>query len=196
MTTANAPRRTRRLVLQLSVIPLVAAVVTLGVWVAGGLITDDFRASVALTTVWFMLAAGLAVIVAIRSPALRVPVIATYLVTAGAIGVFLASTTLRDRMVSERVVTGVDQADVEPEPVSGAPATPEPPRKNVRLARGRFVSGEHATRGTASVVRLANGRRFLTLTAFSTSPGPICACVSHRHGRSTAAPPARWTWAR
>jgi hypothetical protein len=42
----------------------------------------------------------------------------------------------------------------------------------VTVSRGRFVSGEHETRGVASVVRKRDGRRFLTLTGFDTSPGP------------------------
>jgi hypothetical protein len=51
-----------------------------------------------------------------------------------------------------------------------APAVPQ--RRNVELLSGRFRSGEHATSGRASIVRLADGRRFLTLTSFATSPGP------------------------
>ena len=43
---------------------------------------------------------------------------------------------------------------------------------NVRLAVGRFRSHEHETNGTAKVVRLADARRFLTLTSFVTSAGP------------------------
>ena len=161
----------RRLALQIAVVPLVAGVVALGVWVAGGLVTDDFRTAVALTTVWLIVAAGLCLLVATRSRALRVPVIAAYLVTAAAIGVFLGSTTLRDRVASEHVVTGVDSVAVEPPPIAGGRASASR-RENVQLARGRFTSGEHATRGTATIVRLADGRRFLTLTSFSTSPGP------------------------
>jgi hypothetical protein len=172
MSSTITPLRLRRLVLQLAAVPVVAAMVALGVWVAGGLVTDDFRGSAALTAVWFIAAAGLCLIVAVRSRTLRFPVIGTYLVTAGAIGVFLASTTLRDRVVSERVVVGVDPAETAPVPRAGASPTPVPKRENVRLARGHFTSGEHATRGTVTVVRLANGRRLVTLTSFSTSPGP------------------------
>jgi len=159
-----------RLLLQLAVVPVVAALVVLGVWVAGGLVTDDFRGSVALTTIWLILAGAICLFAALRSRTLRVPVIAAYLVTAGAIGVFLASTTLRDRVVSERVVTGVEVEAAAPSVRESPAAAPKP--KNVRLARGRFTSGEHATRGTATIVRLVNGRRYLTLTSFSTSPGP------------------------
>jgi hypothetical protein len=42
----------------------------------------------------------------------------------------------------------------------------------VTLRRGRFVAGEHATSGVASLVRRRDGRRYVTLTGFDTSPGP------------------------
>ena len=135
-----------RLLLQLAVVPVVAALVVLGVWVAGGLVTDDFRGSVALTTIWLILAGAICLFAALRSR------------------------TLRDRVVSERVVTGVEVEAAAPSVRESPAAAPKP--KNVRLARGRFTSGEHATRGTATIVRLVNGRRYLTLTSFSTSPGP------------------------
>jgi Electron transfer DM13 len=163
----------RRLFAQLAVVPVVAAVVTLGVWVAGGLLTDDFRGSIALTTVWFVIAGVSCLLVAVRRPALRVPVLAAYVVTAGAIGVFLASTTLRDRVVHERVVSAEAPRPVPPAASApAADATPTARPRNVRLAHGRFASGEHATRGSAAIVKLTDGRRFLTLTSFSTSPGP------------------------
>jgi hypothetical protein len=40
------------------------------------------------------------------------------------------------------------------------------------LARGRFISLEHATRGQALVVETADGRRFLRFEGFETSNGP------------------------
>jgi hypothetical protein len=167
------PSRTaHRLLAQVLAVPVVAALVVLGVWVAGGVVTDDFRGSVALTTVWFAVAAGLCLLAAARRPALRVPVVGTYLLTAGAIGAFLASTTLRDRVVSERVATAAVPAAAAPAPPAGASRAPASRPQNVQLARGRFESGEHATRGTAAIVRLTDGRRLLTLTSFSTSPGP------------------------
>jgi hypothetical protein len=55
------------LLIQLAVVPVVAALVVHGVGVAGGLVTDDFRGSVALTTIWFLLAAGMCLLVAFRS---------------------------------------------------------------------------------------------------------------------------------
>jgi Electron transfer DM13 len=82
-----------------------------------------------------------------------VPVIGSYVAVAAAVGGYLAWTTLRDTVVHERVVVGN---------VAG----------NVELARGSFVSIEHASRGVAAIVRVRTGERFLTLTRFSTSPGP------------------------
>jgi hypothetical protein len=73
--------------------------------------------------------------------------------------------------VAEQVVTAEAPAPVPT--AASSPAVAAAPRsRNVQLARGHFTSGEHATRGRATIVRLADGRRFLTLTSFSTSPGP------------------------
>jgi hypothetical protein len=67
----------------------------------------------------------------------------------------------------------------EPIPVAATPAAPAttpavpapPPRPEV-LAQGTFVAHEHATSGTAKVLRLADGSRVLRLEGFSTSDGP------------------------
>jgi hypothetical protein len=153
--------------LRLAAVPVTAVIVVLGVWVAGGWITDDFRVSMVLTAVWFAGAGVGCVVVARRVRPLRVPVGLGYLLTVAAIGVYLGATTLRDRVVHEEVVMAAPIA------ASGASTgrTREPAR-NVELLRARFRSHEHATDGTAAVVRLADGRRFATLTGFSTSPGP------------------------
>ena len=122
--------------------------IALGVWVAGAVITNDFRASMALTTVWFAAAGLVCVMIARRSRALRVPVLGSYVVAVAAIGGYLGLTTVRERVADERLVSGGS------------------------VLRGDFRSEEHDTRGIASVVRLADGRRYLTLTSFATSPGP------------------------
>jgi hypothetical protein len=150
---------------QLLAIPCVAAILVAGVWVAGGRISDDFRTSMALTAAWFGLSGAACVLVAVRSRRLRLPVLGAYLVTAVVVGGYLGLSTLRDRVVDERVVTAGVPAATD----SGGGAEPA---VNVELARGRFRSHEHATTGRASVVRLPNGRRFLTLTRFDTSAGP------------------------
>jgi hypothetical protein len=43
---------------------------------------------------------------------------------------------------------------------------------NNRLAIGQFHSGAHETRGTATVLQLADGKKTLRLTDFATSNGP------------------------
>ena len=40
------------------------------------------------------------------------------------------------------------------------------------VATGEFVDGEHGTSGTASLLELSDGRRFVRLEGFSTSDGP------------------------
>ena len=157
---------TRRRLLPLAIltVPLVAATVLAGVWVAGGVISDDFRTSMALTAAWFAIAGAACVLAARRWRALAIPLLAAFLLTAGATGAYLAATTLRDRVVHERVIAAA--------PATAAGASGERGQGPVELARGRFRSREHATSGTARVVRAPDGRRFLTLTRFSTSPGP------------------------
>jgi hypothetical protein len=106
-----------------------------------------------LAALWFALAGAAAAGVAWRRRALALPVLGTFLVTAGAVGAYLGYATLADRVVDERVV------------VASAPG-------NSGLARGAFASGAHETRGTATLVGLADGTRTLTLTDFETDPGP------------------------
>jgi hypothetical protein len=137
---------------RLLAVPAVAGAVVLGVWVAGGVVSDDFRTAMALTAAWFVLAGSACVLVTRRFRPLRLPVLGAYVVTAGAVAAYLGLTTLRDRVVHERVVSAAAHA--------------------VELASGRFRPSEHPTSGTAAIVRLADGRRFLTLTSFATSPGP------------------------
>jgi hypothetical protein len=129
-------------------IPLVVLVIAAGVWVTGALITNDFRASMALTALWFALTGAACALVAWRSRALRVPVLASYVLTVGVIGGYLGLTTVRDRVADERLVSGGQEL------------------------RGAFRSEEHDTRGVATVVRRGDGRRFLTLERFATAAGP------------------------
>jgi hypothetical protein len=151
--------------------PAVAAIVLAGVWVAGGIVSDDFRVSMGLTAAWFAVSGAACLLVARRSRALRVPVVAAYVLTAGAVGAYLGATTLRDDVVHERVITAAPApAPAQRDGASAPPARPSPGPTEV--ARGRFRSHEHTTAGAARVIRDTDGRRYLTLTSFSTSPGP------------------------
>ena len=164
MPTTRSSRA--RPVAALAAVPVVASVVLLGVWVTGGVVSDDYRTSMALTAVWFLLSGAACLAVAWLVRPLRVAVLATYVLTAGAVGAYLAATTLQDRVVNEQVVTAA------PAPAAPPARGQEAPARAVELASGRFRSHEHATSGRAAVVRLADARRFLTLTSFATSPGP------------------------
>ena len=156
-----------KLVRALILVVAAAATTAAGVYVAGGVITNDFRASMALTAIWFAAAAAIALASFNAGRSIGLPILAGYLIAATTIGGYLASTTLIDKTVDEVVVMA------DPVPAAEA-AEREQPRKprNVLESRGTFTSGEHATTGTARVIRLPNGRRVLTLTNFETDAGP------------------------
>jgi len=130
----------------------VVVIVLAGIWVSGGLITNDFGLSMALTALWMALAAVGVAIVAWRRPDLRLPVIGAYLLTALVVGAYLGRSMFIDDEVNERVVT----------------VTP----KNVLLARGSFESVAHSAAGTATAIRTGAGARVLTLTNFKVDNGP------------------------
>ncbi len=57
-----------------------------------------------------------------------------------------------------------------PAPTLAPTPTPEPGPRT--LAQGAFVDAEHGTDGTARIIELADGRRFLRLEELATSDGP------------------------
>lgn len=143
-------------------IPFVAGLVLVGVWAFGGEVTDNFALAMVLTTLWFG-AAGLAsLLVGLRWRPLALPVIATFLVVATAIGGYLAWTTLRDQVVNEQVVVGTPASQTDQGSAGGA----------TQITAGMFESRAHGTSGVAAVVELPMGGRVLTLTEFETDPGP------------------------
>jgi Electron transfer DM13 len=144
-------------------IPATAAVVVTGLWVTGGVITNDFGAAMKLTGAWMALAGGLAAWLALRNRALRWPVLGTYAVTAAVAGVFLGSSVVFDDVVDERVA----MAEPVRERAAAAPAL-----RNELLGRGRFESVRHPAKGVASAIRLARDGRVLTLTGFDVDNGP------------------------
>ena len=156
-----------KLVRALILVVAAAATTAAGVYVAGGVITNDFRASMALTAIWFAAAAAIALASFKAGRSIGLPILAGYLIAATAIGGYLASTTLIDKTVDEVVVMA------DPVPAAEA-AEREQPRKprNVLESRGTFTSAEHTTRGDARVIKLPSGRRVLTLTDFETDAGP------------------------
>jgi hypothetical protein len=141
----------------------VAALTAVGVWVTGGLITNDFGVAMGLTTGWLVLAGIASVGIALRRRGLAVAVLGAYLLTAGAIGVYLGRSMFLDDTVNERVVTATPRAAG-----SGSGSAP----RNVKLGRGTFQPVAHSVRGMATTIRTAGGARVLTLTGFEVDNGP------------------------
>jgi Electron transfer DM13 len=142
----------------------VVVVTVAGIWVSGGLLTNDFALAMALTAVWMGVAALVCLAVAWRRPRLRVPVLGAYLLTAIVVGGYLGRSTFLDDVVNERVVRASP-------PIAGDAAASDPPR-NVLLARGSFEPVAHSATGTASAIRRAEGGDVLTLTGFEVDNGP------------------------
>jgi Electron transfer DM13 len=143
----------------------VVVVVLVGIWVSGGLITNDFGVAMALTAAWMGLAAAGCLIIAWRRRDLRAPVLGAYLLTAAVVGGYLGRSHFLDDEVNEDVVR------VTPAASSQGASREERPR-NVLLARGRFESVAHSASGVATAVRRAGGGNVLTLTSFEVDNGP------------------------
>ena len=146
--------------LRLALVPIVAVVVLAGIWVAGGVLTNDFRVSMLLTVVWLGLAGLTALVVALRWRPLALPVLGTVVVTATGVMGYLLYASSVDKVVDEQVAVAA--------PTPGQPGAAE----NVALARGAFETAAHETSGRASLIELAEGGTVLTLTPFETDPGP------------------------
>jgi hypothetical protein len=154
--TAVRPRTARSSgVAKLGAAVSVVVIVLVGIWVSGGLITNDFRLAMALTALWLALAAVGCALVAWRRPGLRVAVIAAYLLTAVVAGGYLGRSMFLDDEVHERVVQ----------------VTPGDSR-HMLLGRGSFEPVAHSAGGRATAIRTAAGARVLTLTNFEVDNGP------------------------
>jgi hypothetical protein len=156
---APLPPRAVTVWLRFALAPLSVAIVLFGIWITGGRLTNDFRVSMALTALWFVVVVATAVAVWRRYPPLRLPVSAVAVATFVLVGGYLGLASTRDVTVSETVATG--------------PA----------VLTGSFVDIAHATAGTARIVETASGDSVLTLTAFRTDPGPdLYVYVAPGHG--------------
>lgn len=58
-----------------------------------------------------------------------------------------------------------------PSPDGTSPSV-SPPAGDVVLSTGKFVDAEHGTSGTAKILQLADGRRFLRIEGLASSDGP------------------------
>lgn len=149
-------------------VPAAAAVVLAGVWVTGGLLTDDEPVARRLMAAWFGTAGVLAGIAALRWRQLAAPVLGTWLLTTTVVGGYLMLTSNVDRVVAE-TVTVVADPTATPTPSVQVPVEPRGP---VAVAAGEFADGAHPTSGTATLIDRPDGSRVLTLTGFATDPGP------------------------
>jgi len=93
------------MLIKLLAIPATAAIVLAGLWVTGGAITNDFALAQGLSAAWMGLAGGAALAVAVRSRALRWPVLGSYVVTAAVAGAFLGSSWPARRAARARCAT-------------------------------------------------------------------------------------------
>jgi len=164
-TTPRPPQRARALAAGVLAAGVVVVLLLAGIWVVGGLITNDFGLAMFLTAVWIGIAGLTCLAVGWRSRRLRVPVIGAYVVTVAVVGVYLGRSMFLDDEVNEDVVTAA------PGPPAVGGGQPQAPR-NALLARGSFQDVAHSVTGTASAIRRARGGRVLTLTSFEVDNGP------------------------
>lgn len=140
---------------------------------AFGRISDDAGVSMGLTAVWFGVVFLAGLVLASRRRELFWPLALGYGAVAVGAVVLVVAPTLIDKEVDERVVTGVPASEAAAEArAQPAPGLEAPPRRNVQLAAGSFVSIAHEGSGRAAVVQLPSGQRKLTLTSFATDSGP------------------------
>jgi Electron transfer DM13 len=159
------------LALRALAVPATGAIVLIGLWVAGALLTNDFELAMLLTAGWMGLAGLIALGIAIRSRAFRWPVLGAYVVTAVVIGVYLGRSVFMDDVVNEQVATAAPAASASaPRTQSSGQAPPQP--QNVLLRAGRFEAVRHSASGKAQAIDLAEGGNVLTLTDFDVDNGP------------------------
>jgi hypothetical protein len=97
---------------------------------------------------------------AVTAPALSTPALSTPAQSAPAVSTPAVSTP------APAAPGAAAAAQSAPAPEAAAPTEP------TTLASGTFVDGEHATSGTATILQLPDGSRFVRLEGFSTSDGP------------------------
>jgi Electron transfer DM13 len=145
---------------------IVVVVLLVGIWIAGGLITNDFGLAMVLTVVWMAGSGLVCLAVGWRWRRLRIPVVGAYLVTVVAVGIYLGRSMFFDDEINENVVTAA------PEPAAAPGRERQDRPRNVLLASGRFEGVAHSATGTARAIRLAGGGSVLTLTSFEVDNGP------------------------
>ena len=107
----SAPRRSP---VRWLALPGAMVVVAIGVWVTGGVLTENETVAKGLTGLWLLLAGVIAVAIAWRRRDLAAPVLVGYGLAAVGIGGFLGYTSMVDQVVDEDVVVATSPS-VAPE---------------------------------------------------------------------------------
>jgi prepilin signal peptidase PulO-like enzyme (type II secretory pathway) len=153
-------------VLRVLSVPATIVIVLAGIWITGGVITNDFEVAMRLTVLWMAAAGITALAIGFFSRGFRWPVIGAYVVTALVVGVYLGRSVFMDKTVNEQVAV----AAPAPAPFASGVKSAEP--RNVLLRAGMFESVRHSASGKAMAIELAEGGRVLTLTNFDVDNGP------------------------
>jgi hypothetical protein len=160
------------LALRVLAVPATVAIVLVGLWVAGAVLTNDFELAMLLTAGWMGLAGLIALGIAVRSRAFRWPVLGAYVVTAVVIGFYLGRSVFMDDVVNEQVATAAPAGSARGPAAQGSGQAAARQRQNVLLRAGRFESVRHSASGQAQAIDLAEGGNVLTLTDFEVDNGP------------------------
>ena len=168
-TAAPAPRtpRTFPAWLRLLTVPIVIAITLVGLWLFAGKISSDFAVSMILTGVWLGLAGLVVLAIAWRWRPLALPVLGTFVATAGVVTGLLAFSMFHDVTVNEEIAMGTAASRGDTEVLESMPAG-----ANIELAGGDFVGQAHGASGSAAIVELEGGSRVLTFEDLDTDNGP------------------------
>lgn len=164
LATATPPARALPVWARLAAVPIVVVALLAGLWLFAGRVGPGYYGSIAFGIGWLVFASVALGLIGRRVPSLKLPLRATFLVTAIAVDGAFAWTTLRDVTVDEQVAIGT--------PASQVAAAPAGPSGNVELSRGSFSPRAHEASGSAAVVRLENGDLRLAITDLDTDNGP------------------------
>jgi hypothetical protein len=135
---------------RLLAVPAVIAATLLGLWFFAGQITSDFALSMVLSGLWFGLAFAIAVAIGFRWRSLALPVVGTFMVTAGVVTVVLFASTF--------INSSVDETIAQAAPGGGGGGV-----GNTLLVGGEVVGQAHGASGEASIIELADGSSVLIL---------------------------------
>ncbi len=157
---------------------LAAALVGSTILVVGQLLPGGETAKIVMAVVWLgAFGFGIGKLVKGR-PDLRMATRAAVLLGAGGIAAWwalsLRGATVDETLVSVPPPAASQAADPAATPAAPPPtsAAPAPPAGPSLVSTGTFRSLEHATKGSAEIVKLANGGTVLQLRGFATDPGP------------------------